>query len=899
MLRCIRPSSRGLKSLVRLSPQFTRHLSTTTALRAELTDLDTKWATKWKSMSPTGSLYPLPKDDVTSKEKKYILSMFPYPSGILHMGHLRVYTISDAISRFHRARGTTVIHPMGWDAFGLPAENAAVERNVNPGVWTKQNIAKMKDQMHMMLADFDWEREVTTCNPDYYKWTQKIFLLLHEEGLAYRKEAEINWDPVDQTVLANEQVDSEGRSWRSGAIVEKRLLNQWFLGITGFAHDLNKDLNSLTEWPSHVKLMQKHWIGESHGADVTFPSNKPGTSITVFTTRPDTLLSVQYVALAVDNAIVKEAAQSDPSLQAFIEQAKDLPEDSKAGYELTSVKLRNPLLQEYDIPVFVAPYVLGSYGSGAVMGCPGHDERDFEFWSQNKPGIEVIKTVSPSSPKQKDTDGAPFTPEGVLNSNAGPFEGLTSKKAKKAIVDALRVVGLGESKVQYRIRDWLISRQRYWGAPIPIIHCDACGDVAVPDKDLPVMLPDDAKIVGKGNPLENLESFVNTTCPNCGGDAKRETDTMDTFMDSSWYFFRYTDPKNLERPFAFDKATNGLPVDIYIGGVEHAILHLLYSRFIAKFLSKKGLWDGSQSKGEPFKKLVTQGMVHGKTFINPQNGRFLKPEEVDTSDPQNPKIIETGITPRIASEKMSKSKYNGADPGECIEKHGADATRAHILFQAPIADILDWDESKIVGIERWLRRMIDLAKPISDRVKSSESIQVPETLNEEEIKFHNQAETLMSSITESFDVTLSMNTVISDYMKLTRAVATALETDSISVGMVLNAYKKLLIAVSPVTPASAEEGWEILLKELNQPWTTVFAELWPEPQPVMQSNLTNYNIFINGKMRFTFESSKDFYEDEESVKATLLASPDAETYLSGKTIKKVICKPKAISFVVA
>lgn len=880
-----------------------RTLATSPLLKAvnddfKLNELDAKWTAKWRSISPDGGLYPVAKEDVSCKDKKFIMSMFPYPSGMLHMGHARVYTISDVIARFHRANGTSVIHPMGWDAFGLPAENAAVERNINPGVWTRDNIKKMKQQMNSVLADFDWSREVTTCEPDYYKWTQKIFLMLHEEGLAYRKEAEINWDPVDQTVLANEQVDAQGRSWRSGALVEKKMLNQWFLGITEFAHDLNKDLSTLEQWPAKVKSMQKHWIGESHGAEITFPSTDGSLSITVFTTRADTLLSVQYLALAIDNSIVKELAKSDPELQEFIARAKDLPEDSKAGFELKSLTLKNPLDPSASVPVFVAPYVLGSYGSGAVMGCPGHDERDFAFWSENKPGAPVVKTVSPRNPKkQVDPDDGPFTSEGILNANAGKFEGLPTKEAKKAIVKALKELGLGDSKVQYKIRDWLISRQRYWGAPIPIIHCPSCGDVPVPDKDLPVLLPEDAKIVGKGNPLATLESFVNTECPSCGGAAKRDTDTMDTFMDSSWYYFRYTDPKNEALPFDHTKATTALPVDIYIGGIEHAILHLLYSRFIAKFLWKKGLWDGSESLGEPFKRLVTQGMVHGKTYINPANGRFLKPDELDLSDPQKPRIKATGLTPDVAYEKMSKSKYNGADPTECIAKHGADATRAHILFQAPISDVLVWDESKIVGIERWLRRLLQLAEQVPQRFVEDSA--VPTALNDSEINFHNETEILLKSITESFSESLSLNTVISDYMKYTRAVGAALENNEVDNMLVMKQFQKLIVAVSPVVPATAEEAWEIFLKELKIKWTSIFAEPWPTLEPIKESDLTVYNIFINGKMRFTHEDMKDFYtDDENAILNTLLEAPEAKKYLEGKTIKKVICKPRTISFVV-
>lgn len=865
----------------------------------DLNSLDAKWSERWRSISPTNSIYPLEKGDQGDKEKKYILSMFPYPSGILHMGHLRVYTISDVISRFHRANGSYVVHPMGWDAFGLPAENAAIERGINPAVWTKGNIEKMKAQTGLMLADFDWEREVTTCNPDYYKWTQKIFLMLFEEGLAYRKEAEINWDPVDLTVLANEQVDAEGKSWRSGAIVEKRNLSQWFLGITEFASELNKDLQILKDWPEKVKAMQKHWIGESKGAELEFKSNHNDLSVKAFTTRPDTIYSIQYVALSLDNKITKEFAKNDPKLQAFIQSADDFPEDSKAGYEIPSFKVQNPLEENesvFDIPVFVAPYVIGGYGHGAVMGCPGHDTRDFEFWKQNKPSHPVIKTIKPApGSKEEDPEDGPFlSKKGVLNGNAKSLEGLTTSEATKKIMGALAEKNLGKFTNQYKIRDWLISRQRYWGAPIPIIHCDTCGPVAVPDEDLPVRLPEDAQISGKGNPLANMESFVNTSCPKCGADAKRETDTMDTFMDSSWYFLRYTDSKNTEEPINFEKASKLLPVDIYIGGVEHAILHLLYSRFISKFLAKKGLWDGSKFKGEPFKRLITQGMVHGRTFNDPHNGRFLKPHEVDLTDPSNPKVVSTGESPAISYQKMSKSKYNGADPGECIERHGADATRAHILFQAPITDVLDWDETKIVGIERWLRRLIGLSKPVTTKYLSQKSSESTGDLNDEEVTFFNAVQTYLSSITDSMDKSLSLNTVVSDYMKLTRDIANALENTNIRANLVYDAYRKLLIASSPVVPCSSEEAWESLHLTQGLEWKTVFAEKWPKSESLKETKLQKFSIFIDGKVRDVIEADKDIFKDAAASQSLILQSSAVQRHLSGKEIAKLILKPNTI-----
>jgi len=862
----------------------------------DLNSLDAKWTAKWKSISPNNSLSPLKRVESDGQDKKYILSQFPYPSGILHMGHLRVYTISDALAKFHRANGTFVVHPMGWDAFGLPAENAAVERGIDPAHWTKTNIAKMKDQMEMMLADFDWDREVTTCNADYYKWTQKIFLLLYEKGLAYRKEAEINWDPVDKTVLANEQVDADGKSWRSGAIVEKKLLNQWFLGITEFASDLNKDLQELDGWPSKVKSMQKHWIGESKGAEIEFISSIPNISIKAFTTRPDTIYSIQYLAISLDNDITREFAKRDPKLEEFLEYATQLPEDTKAGYEIPNFKVRNPMEEgEPDIPVFVAPYVIGNYGHGAVMGCPGHDTRDFDFWNKNKPNTTIIKTVSPASnSKESDSVDAPYTSKnGILNENSKEFAGLTTKEATQKIMKVLSEKNLGKFTRQYKIRDWLISRQRYWGTPIPIVHCKDCGTVPVPDEQLPIKLPENVEISGKGNPLENMESFINTTCPSCNGAAKRETDTMDTFMDSSWYFLRYTDALNDTKPFDYKKATNLLPVDVYIGGVEHAILHLLYSRFISKFLAREGLWDGSTVKGEPFKRLVTQGMVHGITFNDPKTGRFLKPEEIDNSNTNNPKIIATGETPTISYQKMSKSKFNGADPGECIANHGADATRAHILFQAPINDVLDWDETKIVGVERWLRRLISLSEPITSRYNIEKSTSDNE-MNDDEVILHNAVQSYLKSITDSFNDTLSLNTVVSDYMKLTRDIATAFENEKVRIELVFDSYKKLLIAASPIIPCSSEEAWEILHTTLGTSWNTIYAEKWPKIEPLKESKFEKFSIFIDGKVRDVISADKDLYKDASAAESKIMESAGVQKHLNGKSIARLILKPKTI-----
>lgn len=893
------------------------HGSIQPAAKIQLNQLDQKWSQRWKESSPTNSLHPTKHIVNPDAPSFYSLLMFPYPLGMLHMGHLRVYTISDVIARFKRLKGYNVIHPMGWDAFGLPAENAAFERGINPDKWTLLNIEKMKEQMQLMLADFDWDREVTTSTPEYYKWTQKIFLLLHEHDLAYRKEAEINWDPVDKTVLANEQVDSDGRSWRSGAKVEKRNLEQWFIGITKYAKELNQDMSVLDQWPDKVKAMQRNWIGESHGAEVVFPIEGDGV-IKVFTSRPETLFSVQFLAVSLDHHLVKE--NLTPELSAFIAANRDAEPDSKDGF-LLDVKASIPIdpqnnsLRKFEVPIYVAPFVLSTYGHGAVMGCPAHDERDFKFWSLHYPDTPIIPVVGKAqSPNGLSLEEA-FTERGVLYDSTylsggikdlGDYNMKTSAEASSMVTTTLESHNSGGSSTQYRLRDWLISRQRYWGAPIPIIHCDLCGTVPVPDSQLPVVLPKiETDKFKKGNPLANLDSFVNTTCPSCGSPAKRDTDTMDTFMDSSWYFFRYLDSKNTKEPFGYSKATANIPVDMYIGGVEHAILHLLYLRFISKFLGDIGMWDGKDFKNEPFKQLVTQGMVHGKTFSDPSSGRCLKPEELDLTNPDQPTIVGSNATPTITFEKMSKSKYNGADPAECIKKYGADATRAHMIFQAPLSDILNWNEEQIHGVERWLHKVLNLSSLIRARenvTKQENDNKVGELLlngkeinasfNDAELKLYNDVSRYINKIADSIEVELSFNTIISDLMKLTHTVTAACKSpDYISQELLLDSYKKLLLAMSPITPCVAEEGWESLGNTKS-----IFFERYPSTK-VLQSQFIDYKIMINGKYRGTLRENRKLIDEQEDIVIEQVKKLDGISKFLTGAIKKTIFKHGMIGII--
>lgn len=906
----MRPSAKTLC----LSKNFTRHIhSHGSPVYASLRpfspqELDDKWLKVWRD-TPSRFAKDVPTKD---QDKSYFaLSMIPYPSGNLHIGHLRVYTISDVLARYRRMDGYKVVHAMGWDAFGLPAENAAIERNIDASVWTEANIAKMKEQMNLMFAEFDWEREFVSCSPDYYKWTQKLFLMLHEKGLAYRKEALVNWDPIEKTVLANEQVDAEGKSWRSGALVEKKMLKQWFLGITEYASPLLEDLNILDQWPARVKTMQKNWIGKSEGAKIYFPVGEghASNSLVTFTTRPDTLFGLQYVAISLNHPITLEFAKKIPKLDNFINIAKDLPEDTKAGFKLPNFYLANPLTPEkFDVPVFVAPYVIGDYGHGTVMGCPGHDTRDFGFWTANMPDQPVKVVITP--PEKHDQSDEIYTgKDGLLNSTCGPFSGLSSKDGGQKIVEHLKEKHLGDFDIQWRLRDWLISRQRFWGAPIPIIHCDSCGTVPVPDEDLPVVLPK-----GLNAPLAVSEEFSHTICPSCGGEATRDTDTMDTFMDSSWYFFRYSDPKNEKAIFSYESASDLMPVDLYIGGIEHAILHLLYSRFIAKFLQANSNWSGGDLNGEPIRRLVTQGMVHGKTFNDPDTNKFLMPDEVDKSNPDKPIVKRTQKEAVVTYEKMSKSKYNGANPEECIQRHGADATRAHILFQAPVEDVLNWDESKITGVKRWLSKVKSYAETLSDQleisakenklitiIQSSKSQEI-KNLSGQERKLWIEVQKFIASITTSFHDDLSLNTVISDYMKLTNSI---INTKNISLPLALYSYERLLKLMAPVVPATSEECWELIQASLgavqssgNYQWSSIFKEDWPHAEKI-PVELGRFSIIINGKRRFVLNAPKELVGKSDELRELLTKSPEYDEWLAGKTITSFVVPPKGFAVTIA
>ncbi|RKF64407.1 Leucine--tRNA ligase, mitochondrial [Erysiphe neolycopersici] len=921
-----------------------------------LPKLDQKWREKWQEdRHREKSQCQSPHSIQDSELPMYILPMFPYPSGDLHLGHLRVYTISDVLARFYRMSGYNVIHPIGWDAFGLPAENAAIERGIDPKSWTKQNIEKMKIQLESMNGYWDWERELTTCDPSFYKHTQRLFTLLFKNGLAYQAKSQVNYDPIDQTVLANEQVDSNGFSWRSGAKVEKRSLKQWFFRISKYRQELLDGLTILGKakgWPERVLSMQRNWLGKSSGVQIKFSVTANDmssyTSLEVFTTRLDTIFGVQYLALAITHPIVKQQALTDLKLQDFIKEQPNFPLNSKVGYELPNIKAINPLACEEGmpeairapLPVFVSPYVIGDYGNGAVMGVPGHDVRDHEFWKQNRPEEPVLSVVTSSINQEvMNTTSIPFTNQGYLTNVCGPFSNMSTAEATDGILQLLRSSDRASSVETWKLKDWLVSRQRYWGTPIPIVHCDHCGPVAVPDDQLPVVLPPFGSHWEKGkksNPLIEAYDWLNTVCPSCGSTAKRDTDTMDTFVDSSWYFLRFLDPQNKNEFLSLDAAKNSLPVDIYVGGVEHAILHLLYSRFIYKFLSDTYLKTSEAKKmNEPFKTLITQGMVHGKTYTDPMSGRFLKPSEVDFRDLRNPVVKISGQIANVSYEKMSKSKYNGVNPSICREKYGADTMRAHILFQAPVTEVLEWDEEKISGIVRWLRRLYDYVfnnqliwtrgklllkmNKITPRdfliytYQSSDMIssEFQEKISGSNLKYNfnklEQNKQLWRSVQEtikkvsnSYSTTHSLNTVVSDLMALTNTIIESpcnskKSDDSSDDQHEINhiflywSIQKLIKMMAPITPAFSEECWEILesskstiSKDITyslELQSSVFSQSFPKFDSIynlLTPNTQKCAIQINGRLKIVVEIPTPPKE---------LALPELEQWLKDQILK--------------
>ena len=787
-----------------------------------------------------------------NKEKFYCLAMFPYPSGHLHMGHVRNYAIADVISRYQRMQGKNVLQPIGWDAFGLPAENAAMENKVPPAKWTYGNIDYMRQQLQRLGYAYDWTRELATCHRNYYRWEQWFFTRLFKKGLAYKKEAEVNWDPVDQTVLANEQV-VEGRGWRSGALVERRSIPQWFIKISAFSQELLDDLQFLKGWPEKVKTMQSNWIGRSEGIDLVFEvageSEDSLKRLSVYTTRPDTLLGVTYVAVAPQHPLAKKAASTNPGLADFIEQQikikvaeADLATMEKLGMD-TGLKAIHPITNA-EVNIFVANFVLMSYGSGAVMAVPGHDQRDWEF--AKKYGLEIKQVIKPASPNSFcDLKEAAYVEKGILI-NSGEFDGLDFESAFEAIALRLDKIGKGQKAINYRLRDWGVSRQRYWGAPIPMINCNTCGSVPVPDEDLPVILPEDIEFDDSGSPLGKMQEFFKVECPKCHEEAQRETDTFDTFMESSWYYARFTccdqDDSMLDH-----RANYWLPVDQYIGGIEHAILHLLYARFYHKLLRNEGLVNSD----EPFTHLLTQGMV-----------------------------LKDG-------HKMSKSKDNTVDPMPLIEKYGADTVRMFVMFASPPDQSLDWSDSGVEGSSRFLKRLWKIVvshQPVSYQEFSAR------VFNEKQLKLRLKTHQTIQKVSDDFSRRQTFNTAIAAIMELINATSSFLEGASQKEDkqVVQEAFEAAILMLSPIAPHFCHALWKHLGHD-----EAVIDAAWPRvDESALIQNTMLIVLQVNGKLRSKIEVPRDIAKAD--LERLALGDEVIQRFTSNGTVRKIIVVPERL-----
>ncbi|HOB88335.1 MAG: leucine--tRNA ligase [Bacillota bacterium] len=825
--------------------------------RYEFRQIEAKWQRAWEEEG----IYHV--DPHETKPKYYALEMFPYPSGELHVGHTRNYAIGDAIARFRRMNGFSVLHPMGWDAFGLPAENAAIERGIQPAEWTMGNIRRMRSQFKRLGLSYDWRREVATCHPGYYKWTQWLFLQLFKHGLAYRKKAQVNWCPRCQTVLANEQV-VDGLCERCDTEVTKRELEQWFFKITDYADRLLSNLDKLEGWPEKVKIMQKNWIGRSEGVEIVFKLKDTGDDIPVFTTRHDTVFGVTYLVLAPEHPLVEKIISGssreqeirkfihDVSRVSEIDRTSDLTE--KIGIP-TGAYAINPMSGQ-EVPVWIANYVLLHYGTGAVMGVPAHDGRDLEF--AKKYGLPIKVVIAPPGEAccQDDIDKA-YEDPGIMVNSPG-FDGVPSEEGKDRIAEFMERNGIGRRTVNYKLRDWLISRQRYWGAPIPIVYCPSCGIVPVPEEDLPVMLPLDVEFRPSGeSPLAYIPEFVNTTCPKCGASARRETDTMDTFMCSSWYFIRYTCPRSDDEPWDPDIANHWLPVDQYTGGIEHAILHLMYSRFFTMFLSDVGLIETD----EPFSRLLTQGMV-----------------------------LKDGA-------KMSKSKGNIVSLEEMLDTYGADTTRLFILFASPPERDLEWSEQGVEGASRFLNRLWRLVYEFKDDLVSGHGVGHEFSgLTSEDEEMRRKTHTTLKKVTEDLE-RYSFNTAVARIMELVNAMyqfRDAAKARPEAMGVMREAVQLVLLMLAPFTPHIAEELWRVIGYE-----ESIHEEAWPavDESATVETDI-EIVIQVNGKIRDRMNVAKG--EDPDELKAKALASDRVRELVEGKDIRKVIVVPdKLVNIVVS
>ncbi|MBO6717176.1 MAG: leucine--tRNA ligase [Rhizobiaceae bacterium] len=863
---------------------------------------------KWQKAWADARLFETANDD--PRPKYYVLEMFPYPSGRIHMGHVRNYAMGDVVARFQRARGYNVLHPMGWDAFGLPAENAARDNKVNPRDWTYANIATMKGQLKTMGLSLDWSRELATCDPSYYKHQQKMFLDFWKAGLVERRAAKVNWDPVDMTVLANEQV-IDGKGWRSGAPVEQRDLTQWFFRISSMSEELLQSLDTLDRWPDKVRVMQQNWIGRSEGLLIrwkldagTAPEGE--TELAVYTTRPDTIFGASFMAVAADHPLAKKAAASNPELAEFIREVKRMGTSAaavetaeKKGFD-TGIRVVHPFDDSWTLPLYVANFVLMEYGTGAIFGCPSGDQRDLDF--ANKYGLPVIPVVMP-----EDADATTFqiideayVDDGVMI-NSRFLDGMKPKAAFDMVADRLEKIDVGgrpmaERKVQFRLRDWLISRQRFWGCPIPVVHCEACGAVPVPDSELPIVLPDDPGFDKPGNPLDHHATWKHVACPKCGKDATRDTDTMDTFVDSSWYFARFTDPWNTERPTTLkyvDGANGWLPVQQYIGGIEHAILHLLYSRFFVRAMKATGHVNAIE---EPFRGMFTQGMVVHETYRGAKGyvvPADVKVEEADGS--RRATLIETGEELQIGPiEKMSKSKKNVVDPDDIIASYGADTARWFMLSDSPPERDVIWTESGVEGAHRFVQRVWRL---VSEAAPALAAVKPEAAAEGDALAISRAAHKTLKAVGEDIE-RLGFNRAVARLYELSNALqaplgqAAAGKADGAMLGALRQSLEFFVTMIAPMMPHLAEECWAALVGEglaAEQPWPAY------DPALVIDDEFS-YPIQINGKKRGELTIARD--ADQAAVEEAVLALDFVQSALGGQPPRKVIVVPKRIVNVV-
>jgi len=842
---------------------------------------------KWQKVWDNAKTFKT--DNNSDKPKYYVLEMFPYPSGRVHVGHIRNYAMGDVVARYRRAQGYEVLHPMGWDAFGMPAENAAMERKVHPADWTYDNIANMRKQLRHVGLSIDWDREFATCDPEYYGKEQQIFIDFFKAGLVYRKESWVNWDPVDNTVLANEQV-IDGKGWRSGAEVERRKLSQWFLKITDFAEDLLDGLKTLERWPDKVRLMQENWIGRSEGLKFDFTVSETGEKLPVYTTRPDTLFGASFCAISADHPIAVKLAKGNPELAAFCEECRAggtteeaIEKADKKGFD-TGLTVEHPFDDTWKLPVYVANFVLMDYGTGAIFACPAGDQRDLDF--ARKYNLPVLPIVLPDGEDAEtfEIGDEAYTGQGTLY-NSRFLDGMDTVAAKAALIDRAEAEGWGERTVNYRLRDWGVSRQRYWGTPIPFVHCDECGVVPVPSEQLPVELPEDVSFDKPGNPLEHHPTWKNTKCPDCGKDARRETDTMDTFVDSSWYYARFCTPDS-DAPFDSNVVNEWLPVKQYIGGVEHAILHLLYARFFTRALNHVGRTEVK----EPFEGLFTQGMVNHVTYKD-SDGNWVFPETVRHRDDGSFYRSDNGLEVSEGRiEKMSKSKKNVVDPDDIIDQYGADTARWFVLSDSPPERDLLWTEAGIEGAWRFTQRVYRLVMEAPHPVAKLGSA-MPEKISDSVLALRKATHKTVKGITADIEQ-LHFNKAVARLYEFANSISAKLDGDGAPEAM-REALETLIVLISPMMPHLAEEMWAELGHE-----SLVSDARWPVADEALTTDSTvKMAVQVNGKVRDTIEVAKDLPKEE--VEAAAMASEKVGNFIDGRTIRKVIVVPGRIVNIVA